>query len=475
MFNKRDAISVFEIGNNLVKLAQFARLDGRQLLVKLLAQATQTDKQEDLIKTLRNLATTHKIQTTRVLVCLARHKATVKNIKLPSVNPREIEGMLGLQAAKQLPFPPEVIAYSYKVLHKDKSGYSDVMMVLSHRDSVDAFVKSFSRAGIEVDRLLLSSEAIVEWYAQRQKEEEKKATVCLIDIGSSIIEAQVIANGRFCFTRSVSFANPFDLEARLVDEIKKSIYTYKKTGQGDEISKFVLTGKRLLVKKDAIMLREAFKIPMVYIDVLKSCPKRDNAVMLKESEIEKESFTAILSLGLNHHRLEANLMPADIQIKKISKVFRESLYIATALFLSVVLGIGGMITKNFVDKAKYLSLLGNRLNEIRPRVEKLTRLKEITQIVKVQLDAEGSSIDVLRELYRKMPPEISLSIFDYEESKSCLLRGTSSKLSDVFKFISTLEESPYFENVKVRYATKRVIRKEEFTDFEIICTLEKKR
>jgi hypothetical protein len=40
--------------------------------------------------------------------------------------------------------------------------------------------------------------------------------------------------------------------------------------------------------------------------------------------------------------------------------------------------------------------------------------------------------------------------------------------------VSRLEDSPYFQNVKTKYATKRKEGNNEITDFEISCPLEEK-
>jgi len=46
-------------------------------------------------------------------------------------------------------------------------------------------------------------------------------------------------------------------------------------------------------------------------------------------------------------------------------------------------------------------------------------------------------------------------------------------LSDVFKYVAILEASPYFKNVKVKYANKRMSQVSDAADFEIICPIEK--
>ncbi len=72
-----------------------------------------------------------------------------------------------------------------------------------------------------------------------------------------------------------------------------------------------------------------------------------------------------------------------------------------------------------------------------------------------------------------MPPQIYLALYTYEEDRVDL-KGTATVLSDVFKFVTILENSPYFQNVEVRYATKRKIGDQELVDFEISCPLSAK-
>ena len=47
-------------------------------------------------------------------------------------------------------------------------------------------------------------------------------------------------------------------------------------------------------------------------------------------------------------------------------------------------------------------------------------------------------------------------------------------MSNVFSFVTTLEGSPYFENVKTTYTTTKKDQGQEYTKFEIICMYEKK-
>ena len=178
-----------------------------------------------------------------------------------------------------------------------------------------------------------------------------------------------------------------------------------------------------------------------------------------------------MALAFNFDRLDLNLLPSRIQKAKIARLTKEALFISGLLFLCVVLGVVGIIWKEIDDKTGYLRYLSGEIKKTGPKVQGLTTMINNINVVKNQLDMRGTSIDVIRELYKLIPSDISLTIFDFEDGSTCTLRGTADELSNVFKFITILENSAYFKNVKVRYATKRVIKRQILTDFEIICRL----
>lgn len=469
MFKKQEFISAFDIEGARVKLAQFTAEDTPRLF-RLATLKAAKGNLSGLTEAVQRLSNEYKAAGSRVIVNLPRYKATVKHIKLPSANQAEIESMVRLQAAKQLPIAQDKIISGYKIISTDKNGYSDVMMILVQRDIVDTMLNIFASAGVDIERLALSSEALSLLYLKSAKKNEGAAYISIVDIGDTVSEILIKRDGQILFTRSIQFKSHSEMEKMLADEIAKSLFTCKKTMPDLAISRMILTGRRSIVEKEALLIKKALDVPMAYIDTLKPYPAKRLLVPSKEL-LANESFTAVLSLGYNYNRLETNLIPQEIKSSRMSRIIKESLIMSAVLFLSVTLGISGIFAKDFFDRKRFLTSIDRRLAETKPKVERLSRLKEITYVIKKQLSLDGSCVDIIRELYMKIPPEITLTIFDYEDARSCILRGTSQKLSDVFKFISTLEKSKFFENVKVRYATKRVVRKRELTDFEIVCQL----
>ena len=99
------------------------------------------------------------------------------------------------------------------------------------------------------------------------------------------------------------------------------------------------------------------------------------------------------------------------------------------------------------------------------------------ELAKRTLDAKKSSLNILREIYALVPPEISLGSIDVDENKQVVLKGRGFVMSDVFKFVKKLEDSPIFADVKASYTRtkkeKEGDRETEYVEFEIVCPYKK--
>ena len=84
-----------------------------------------------------------------------------------------------------------------------------------------------------------------------------------------------------------------------------------------------------------------------------------------------------------------------------------------------------------------------------------------------------TALNMLRELYAKLPPEASLTSFSFEDPGQVLIRGQAPMLNKVFECVSNLKGSQILKGfeIKVRYATQRDAPEGTITDFEIICSL----
>ena len=63
-------------------------------------------------------------------------------------------------------------------------------------------------------------------------------------------------------------------------------------------------------------------------------------------------------------------------------------------------------------------------------------MKKIVDAITAKLDLEGSSVDVLREIHKLIPTNISLTTLDYDAPKNLTLKCVGDSLPGVLKFVS---------------------------------------
>ena len=73
----------------------------------------------------------------------------------------------------------------------------------------------------------------------------------------------------------------------------------------------------------------------------------------------------------------------------------------------------------------------------------------------------------ISELQKVIPDEISVDYLSLDEANKVTLRGQATQLSNVFKFVSTLEQSKYFKDVGTKYTRTKKVKDKEINNFEI--------
>ena len=133
--------------------------------------------------------------------------------------------------------------------------------------------------------------------------------------------------------------------------------------------------------------------------------------------------------------------------------------------------LGLCIAKNLDNKTLYLKRLKLELNKIANDAQPLEEIEKRLKIISGRSRKELSSLDLLSDLYRLLPAQLSLVNFNYEEDKQVILKGEAPELNLVFALIADLEKAEAFKSfdIKVRYATERNTAAGKVIDFEVLC------
>ena len=101
--------------------------------------------------------------------------------------------------------------------------------------------------------------------------------------------------------------------------------------------------------------------------------------------------------------------------------------------------------------------------------EGVERMRLCIDLVEKRLNTQRCSLNILNEIAKLTPKEIYFTSIDIDEKKQAVLQGRAAAMSNVFEFVTTLENSPFFENVKTTYTTTKKDKDTEYAKFEIIC------
>jgi len=459
--------TIIEFCDERIKIAQAVYKKGRYIPERLIARPIHPEsgksKDTQIVQSIKKLMHDTGINTSSCISILPRSLFSVKFLRLPSVKESEIKGMVSIQAAKQLPFAKEDIIEGFKIASLGKDGFSNCVVAMAHQDIIDRHLKILSEAGLEPEAVRTSSEALWSFYIDSIKRKGLAAStdpVILVDIDSSLCEILIFEGGQLQNTRSVPIASSDKWQEALAQEVQRTFAAYQQRRREKKpILEIFVSGAGASLPMLERALSEKFGIAVGRLGYGNN---------LKASG--EFSFSSCLTC-LYSDDLSINLMPPALKETRIKSQKFSQVLKTSVLSVLIAVAISAGFTFEFFDRSLRASRLNDRLKEIAPAAEKIEAMQDKIDLIEERLSERGLCLDIIAELYKIVPREITLGAFTFEERKAVSIRGSSKAMSDVFKFVSILEKSDYFHKVNLRYANKRRVEQAELTDFQITCPL----
>ena len=137
-----------------------------------------------------------------------------------------------------------------------------------------------------------------------------------------------------------------------------------------------------------------------------------------------------------------------------------------ALAVYLFMAAFGFFLGRFHSEQAYLKKLDEKNKLIEKDIGAILGEASRIEFVKKLIDSRRVPLQTIYELQLITPQEISITFIGMEESGRITLRGEGAQLSDVFKYVTTLENSKYFNTVTTRYTRTKNVRGRELTEFE---------
>jgi type IV pilus assembly protein PilM len=150
-----------DLGTSTLKFAVFGvgRGGGLTLLAFEVAElGLDPNKEEDRAKfitpTLAKLCKQHKIKGGDVLLSISGQSVFMRFVKLPPVDPAQVEQVVKFEAQQNVPFPLEEVTWDYQMMPNRSSGNeAEAVIVAIKKDVIEAEVEAVERVGVKVRRV----------------------------------------------------------------------------------------------------------------------------------------------------------------------------------------------------------------------------------------------------------------------------------------------------------------------------------
>jgi len=477
MANKQIS-TVIEITDTHIKLLQTKDSRGRRILSVCEMRPVRHHTDDEIINLLTELTRSRNITAEDMVVAVARRQVILKHMKLPSTSDHEIQKMAGLQLVNSIPYALDEVIYDLYPLERDASGYTKVLAVVLSKEISEWYLKILRGAGLGVGRLTLSSFGILEWLNYQDDKKKIDATVpmMLINVDAKHSEICFTNQKKLVFSRSISYGGEDILSdggVNMIDQIRLSIATYQKENMGPALRKTLILSSLKDVGTIRERMEKEIKLPVELFTSFENilCHKKINLSVFKE----QAGLSVTVGVGLLLSKLKqfVNLTPKEIHDTKVSKERKKQIAaFVVLLILAVVLGLSSVFIELY-QKNKYLALVKAEVKKTIVEVKRIDETKGFVEYLKNEFSGRIIVSDIILELYRHTPPEISFRSISLDRKGQLVVQGYAEVGTSVNSFQNKLVNSPVFKDVNLQFVTKRKIYNLDVTDFKINCQLTK--
>lgn len=471
---------VLEIGNPLLKMAVFRTAMNMHYVSALTALNITDLSEEALAKAIADFLKDLKIKKPgNIIFSFSRNAVTLRNLRIPSANQSEIDDMIKLHVGRQVPYAKEEIVSGYRIIGRDTMGYSKVMLAIVHRESIRKIFRILEKVGLYTDTVELGSDGVQAWLMKALKGAEVKPqeAFIILDIDAAFTDFIVSTSEHVLFSRVISHGSEQLSDetkwAKLIGEMKQTIVI----SQGEEVlqkpSRIYITGAAHNLKGLSAKIEIEFNLPTQVVEPLANISVTKDLVKKPAEVLQQASMSSLLGLGLDPGRKNINFILPEAQIRRTLKERTKDMIFFGAMASYFMLVICGVYLEKMHSRQAYLDILTDRYKKIATTAEDLNEKLERIKKIKSKRDTKSAAINYLYEISKLLPPDVVVLSLSFQQDDKVDLKGRTREMSDVFKLIKTLEDSPYFKDVENRYTTKKRVKDTETNEFELICPEEK--
>ncbi|MFH1782741.1 MAG: PilN domain-containing protein [Candidatus Omnitrophota bacterium] len=378
------------------------------------------------------------------ILIIPRHKVFVRFLEVPSVDDNEIKSMVELQAIKEIPYSKEEMIIRSRKFPLVKEGFTSLMVVIAKKSIIEELLESETGEGVSVENIKLYTELLYESLLSQGAIKKDKVDL-ILQVSKKNLEVLIADKERIVFSRG------FKNIDRLAGEVDRSIVSYEREKGSSAIDNIIIRFKKGVdIESSKAYLKEHFK---------------DVPIGLYEYDID------LANLDLS---TQINLIPEAFTKKKKDTQKKKELAVVYSLLGVFLILFFSFLSFRLYEKDKVLKLLSEKVGLLEKKTHNLNTISKKVELFKQHKIKGEYIVSVLKKTYELVPSNTTIVGLEHKGGEVISYKGISKDTSAVFEFVKKLEESRYFSKVSVKYASKKRLRGQEITDFDIECNIDLK-
>jgi type IV pilus assembly protein PilM len=171
-----------------------------------------------IVDSIEEAIQTGRIKSKDVAAAVSGHSVIVKKVSLPAMSHEELEDQIQWEAEQYIPFDVNEVNLDFQILDTSEGeGQMDVLLVAAKKDLIDDYVQVISEAGLNPVCIDVAAFAVENAF-EINYELEPGNVIALVNIGSQVVNINVIQNGVPAFTRDITTGGD-----QYTEEIQKAL------------------------------------------------------------------------------------------------------------------------------------------------------------------------------------------------------------------------------------------------------------
>lgn len=443
-----------EIGRDWLKVAE-GHCAGLAVVFSKLHLERVSEDSADLAQTVTGACRALKLGHSPAILVLPRHTVTVRILRLPSHDPAEVADMVGLQIGRLSPYSRDEILVDYRILGSEPEGFTRVLLAMAQRTLVRARVSMLEEAGLDVERVCLSSEGLYAWLAGQAFDSGSGQGLAVLEVDAGFAEFCVSLGRGIVFSRSIQTGaralqrqEPGGVEA-LAAELKRCLDACRTDCPGLEFDRLLITGAAAALTGLASEVQPHLDMPVASADALKQVKRLPQAVSMAADPYQTVSLTALIGVLLSPGSLELDLMPETVTLRKRLVVRSRRLTQFGMLLMTCAVGLSMMGTLALYFRHYQLEQLAPIKSGLEERVRAVERQRSVIKLVRDRQSRGRNNVNLLAEVQRARVDNLFVTQMDVDQERGRLtISGSGASMGDVRAFVNNLDQSPLLGDVK---------------------------